>query len=86
MRIDFSDHTEEKINLLASRGFSISKNQIVNCLKNPDKLEKGYGNRKIAQKIFDETHVIRVVFEKTKNILRVITVYPGRRKRYEDQL
>jgi hypothetical protein len=36
-----------------------------------------------AQKNFDETHVLRVVYEKKPEKLLIITVYPGRRSRYE---
>jgi len=46
-------------------------------------IDAGYKNRLIAQKGFDETHVLRVVYESVEEKFVVITVYPGRRSRYE---
>jgi len=46
-------------------------------------IDAGYKNRLIAQKGFDETHVLRVVYESVEKKFVVITVYPGRRSRYE---
>ena len=56
---------------------------IENAVVNPDNIESGYKERLIAQKILDEEHVIRVVYEESKDNLRIITMYPGRKKRYE---
>jgi len=39
--------------------------------------------RHIAQKGFDETHVLRVVYEVFRDKEYIVTVYPGRRSRYE---
>lgn len=39
--------------------------------------------RLIAQKRFDETHVIRVVYEEIADKIYVVTIYPGRKSRYE---
>lgn len=58
-------------------------NRIENCINAPDKVEQGYGERKIAQRVFDESHVLRVVYEERGDEILVITVYPGRRSRYE---
>jgi hypothetical protein len=49
----------------------------------PDKIDVGYKERLIAQKGFDETRVLRVVYEELPDKKYVITVYPGRRSRYE---
>jgi len=43
-------------------------------------------HRKIAQKIIDERHVIRVVFEEYAEALKIITFYPARRKQYENKV
>jgi hypothetical protein len=42
--------------------------------------------RKVAQKAFDESHVLRVVFTEIPEGFRVITFYPGRRERYEAEI
>jgi len=82
-KIIFSSHAENKFAVLRYHGFDVSKETILLALQRPDKLESGYKDRKIAQKNIDERHVIRVVFEETGEMLRVITFYPGRRVRYE---
>lgn len=85
-KIIFSSHAENKFDILKHHGFDISKKTIISTLEGPDKVEAGYKSRKIAQKNIDETHVIRVIFEEFPEMLRVITFYPARRYRYEDQL
>jgi len=81
--IIFSSHAENKFAILRKHGFDVPKDTILLALESPDKVEYSSKNRKIAQKVIDESHVIRVVFEETSNMLRVITFYPGRRVRYE---
>ncbi len=44
---------------------------------------KGYKNRLIAQKGITENHVLMVVYEEANEQILVITMYPGRRSRYE---
>ena len=75
-----------KLQLLRERGFIITKDQVFDCLGKPDRISLGQKGRKIAQKQYDDTHVIRVVFAELDDIQRVITVYPARRDRYENEL
>ena len=84
MVIEFSLHSLSKVEILKNHGINISKKLIKNIIEFPDKVEIGYNGRLIAQKTVDEDHVIRVVYEtKEDNNHVVITVYPGRRSRYE---
>ncbi|HDH11443.1 MAG TPA: DUF4258 domain-containing protein [Nitrospirae bacterium] len=57
--------------------------KVEDVIKFPDKIEKGYKNRLVAQKKTSEKHVLRVVHEKEDEKILVITLYPGRRSRYE---
>ena len=59
------------------------KNTIISAIESPDKIESGYKGRRIAQKIIDERHLIRIIYEDLPEVVRVITFYPGRRERYE---
>jgi hypothetical protein len=68
---------------LKRHGFSISKDTIISAIESPDEVESGNKGRKIAQKIIDEGHVIRIIYEDLPEAVRVITFYPGRRERYE---
>jgi len=81
--IEFSLHSLLKIEILRSHGVDVSKEIVENVIRNPDRIEEGYKNRSVAQKGFDATRVLRVVYETLPDKLYVITVYPGRRSRYE---
>ena len=81
--IEFSKHALLKISLLEAHGIKISKEIIEDVVQFPDKTEKGYKDRLIAQKRYKDEHVLRVVYEKHLERIFIITVYPGRRSRYE---
>ncbi len=81
--IEFSEHALLKIEILASHGVVVSEEFVTDVIQKPDKEEEGYSGRVIAQKRLDDAHVLRVVYEKEPNRILVITVYPGRRARYE---
>ena len=82
-RIIFSAHAEHKLVVLKRHGFSVSKNTIISAIESPDKIESGYKGRRIAQKIIDERHLIRIIYEDLPEVVRVITFYPWRRERYD---
>ncbi|MBT9132942.1 MAG: hypothetical protein DDT33_01473 [Firmicutes bacterium] len=81
--IEFSLHSLLKIEILRSHGIDVSKEIVENVVLTPDKIDEGYKDRLIAQKGFDETRVLRVVYETLPDKIYVVTVYPGRRSRYE---
>jgi len=82
INIEFSMHSLVKIEILKSHGIDISR-EINENISFPDKIEVGYKGRSIAQKGFNETRVLRVVYETKAGKIWVVTVYPGRRSRYE---
>lgn len=81
--IEFSLHSLLKIELLRSHGIDVSKEAVEDIIRNPDRIDVGYKERLIAQKGFDGTRVLRVVYESLPEKIYVVTVYPGRRSRYE---
>lgn len=82
--IDFSPHSLVKIEILRSHGIDVSKEIVENVVLTPDRIDEGYKDRLIAQKGFDERRVLRVVYEALPDKIYVVTVYPGRRSRYEN--
>ena len=82
-RIVFSQHAVDKIEILKKHKIFIDKELIENAILNPDSIDSGYKGRFVAQKMLDENHVLRIVYEESEESVRVITMYPGRRKRYE---
>ena len=85
-KIIFSNHSIEKIKILNEHGFQINKKAVVNIMKNPDTIISGYKDRKIAQKITSNRYIIRVIFMEYPGSKRIITVYPVKRMRYENQI
>ena len=70
----FSDHSIEKIKILNKHGFKINKKVVLDIMKNPDTIFSGYKHRKIAQKIIDNRHFIRIIFTEDLESKRIITV------------
>ena len=85
-KVVFSSHAERKFDILERHGFPIAKDIILSTIESPDIVEEGHKGRKIAQRVMDKRHVIRIVYEDLPNQVRIITFYPGRRTRYEDKL
>lgn len=84
--IIFCKHAELKFSILKRHGVNISKEEIIDAILRPDKILSGGHFRKIAQKPFNSEKILRVIFEETKDSIIVITFYPAKRRRYENQL
>ncbi len=80
----FSKHAEYKLQLLRQHGFEFSKKEIEEIVRNPERVIAGYVGRKIAERVVSEHHLVRVVFEDLPRQLKIITMYPSRRGRYEN--
>ncbi|HOJ39940.1 MAG TPA: DUF4258 domain-containing protein [bacterium] len=83
MKIVFSKHSLLKIELLKRHGLYLEKDFIEEVVSSPDMVEQGYKNRLIAQKKLGKERVLRVVYEEHPGQILIITLYPGRRQRYE---
>jgi uncharacterized DUF497 family protein len=81
--IYFTKHANEKFEILKRHKFSISKKQILKIITKPDKIDYSRRPLLIAQGKFDTNHVLRVVYKQERDIIKVITFYPGRSKQYE---
>lgn len=77
MIIEYTDYAEMKI-----MKRKLSKTQVEDVLKNPEKLVEGKKGRKIAQKIVGK-YLLRVVFEEYGNRYKVITMYYSEPERYK---
>jgi len=86
MRIVLSPHAKRKFLVLKEHGFLIQRDEVIGAVRNPDRLLSGYRGRKVAQKVLDKTHLLRVIFEEHGGVRRIVTFYPARRKRYESEL
>ena len=86
IEIIYTSHAENKFEILKRYGVTYTKTQIEDVLLHPDTVKGPKKGRMIAQKTVSKTHLIRIIYEKRDNILKVITFYPARRKRYENEL
>ncbi|MEM3463671.1 MAG: hypothetical protein QXL91_02305 [Candidatus Bathyarchaeia archaeon] len=80
-KVKFTKHATEKFVLLNRYGFGISVGSVMSAVLNPDRLERR-NNQFFAVKLLDSKYALRVVYEKRKGFLVVITFYPVRRERY----
>jgi hypothetical protein len=80
--VRFTPHALEKLSLTRRQGFSIDEETVVAAVRKSLAVFPGFSGRLIAQAVLDEEHVLRVVYEEDEEII-VITLYPGRRQRYE---
>jgi len=82
--IRFTSHAEEKLVRLTEVG--VTKEKKTKTIEYPEKLTKGYSRRKIAQSSLSNALILRVVYEEIENEILVITVFPCKRRRYEDKV
>jgi len=69
--------------ILSEHGCPVTEEQVLGVLRGPDAVFEGHGGRQVAQGGLDTGHVLRVVFEEHEEEVVVVTLYPGRRSRYE---
>lgn len=81
--IRFSQHSEIKLNILNSSGILIDSEFVRETIQFPERLETKEGNKRIAQKKLNDNLVLRVVYRDFSSFILVITLYPGRKTRYE---
>jgi hypothetical protein len=80
--IVFTKHANEKFKVLKRHKFSISKQQILDTIINPESVDYSRLPLFIAQRKIDKTHVLRVVYKREMGNIKIITFYPGRVKQY----
>ncbi len=81
--IRFSNHAQLKMEVLANHGVMIASSFVIETIRSPDKLEARDEDKLIAQKRLDTNSVLRVVYREFSALIVIITIYPGRRSRYE---
>ena len=80
-KVKFTRHAFEKFGVLKRYGFEIGVGRVMFVVLNPARLERRDGQF-FAVKLLDSKYALRVVYEKRKGFLVVITFYPVRRERY----
>jgi len=80
-KIRFTKHAREKFDFIKHYGFEIDEKKVLETIRNPTRLEQK-NEQYFATKAMDTKYALRVVYEKRKDYLLVITFYPVRRERY----
>jgi len=80
-RIRFTRHAHEKFDLVKHYGFEVNEEKVLETVRNPTHLDQK-DTQYFATKAIDDKYALRVVYEKRKEYILVITFYPVRRERY----
>jgi len=83
--IVFTKHAKNKFEILKRHKFLITEKQVFETIEKPDLIDKSRLPLLIAQRKIDKNYVLRVVYKKEFDIIKIITFYPGRREQYEKQ-
>ncbi|MBD2310807.1 DUF4258 domain-containing protein [Desertifilum sp. FACHB-1129] len=81
--IRFSDHAQLKMEVLATHNIIIDSDFVIEAVRSPDRIETGDEDKLIAQKSLNESLVLRVVYREFNAFIFIVTLYPGRKSRYE---
>ena len=80
-KILFKRHAREKFELAKHYGFKINTKKVTETINKPMRLDQKEAQY-FATRAIDSKYALRVVYEKRKDYLLVITFYPVRRERY----
>lgn len=83
MKIIFTKHALNKFAVFQERGLKFSRKQIENTVKLPENIDTLSDSPKIiASGKLDAEHIMRVVYLREDDIIRIITFYPAEKGRY----
>jgi hypothetical protein len=80
--IRWSEHAQLKLDILNQRSITISADVVAAIIRIPDTLNTEE-DKQIAQSRITENLALRVVYREFNTFILIITLYPGRRSRYE---
>lgn len=86
MKIVFTKHAEEKFNALAALGWKITKNVVIKTVKKPVWKGMSRFGQETAMNLINKHHILRVIFNKENDIIKIITFHVVRRGKYESTL
>ena len=86
MRFIFTKHAIEKFDQLERLGWVVTKDKIRRTIKKPKWTGVSRHGQKTAMSLVDQKHIIRVVFNKEDDIIKIITFHIARRGKYESTL
>ena len=76
MEIIISKHAKERIKV-----YNLTEKIVTEAINNPDETVDGYAGTLISHKTLNG-YMVRVVYVKEQDKIKVITVYPAKKERY----
>jgi len=86
VRIIYTKHSEGKFAQLERLGWKITKRKVENIINKPQWKGISRFGQETALSLVDKTHILRVIFNKDGDIIKVITFHIARRGKYESTL
>lgn len=86
MKFIFTKHAIEKFAELKRLGWILTKEKIRRTIKKPKWRGISRHGQKTAMSLVDPKHIVRVVFNKEGDIIKVVTFHIARRGNYESTL
>ena len=84
--VRFGSHAVKKFDELRRYKVFVTREQVEQTVRQPDRVEDGKKGRQVATGRFTEHLVLRVIYRETEDAFEIVTFYPGRRSRYEDPI
>lgn len=86
VKIVFTKHARKKFRELKEIGVIISRQKVIEAIRNPEHIDKESDAPKIiASRAININHILRVVFKEEDGIITVITFYPAKKGRYYEE-
>lgn len=83
MKIIFTKHTINKFLIFSQRGIGLTKAQIEKVIRSPEHIDiESDFPKTIASGKLDRKRILRVVYKKEDDIIKIITFYPAEKGRY----
>lgn len=86
MKIIYTKHAEDKFVILKRLGWKLSKRKITKTIKNPVWKGKSRFGQETAMSLLNDSHILRVIFDREIDTIKVITFHPARKGTYESTL
>ena len=87
MKFVFTKHAiKDKLPELERFGWKITKTKVKRIIKNPRWHGVSKHGEETAMDLVDAKHILRVVFDRKDDIIKVITLHIARRGKYESTL
>lgn len=83
MTIVYTKHAQEKFAFLKDLGWVITKRKISSTIQNPRWRGVSRFGQGTAMSLLDQTHILRVIYNRENDTIIVVTFHPARRGTYE---